>query len=74
MDSMAKNMSKIAEVKLSTCGLKVADFRKNCDCGIVVAEQRFFFKKLQNWNCGSASLKLQNCNCRLKKKLARAYL
>jgi hypothetical protein len=31
---MAKNMPKIAEVKLSSCGLEVADFRKNCDCGI----------------------------------------
>jgi hypothetical protein len=27
-------MPKIAEVKLSSCGLKVADFRKNCDSGI----------------------------------------
>jgi hypothetical protein len=29
-----KNLPKIAEVKLSSCGLEVADFRKNCDCGI----------------------------------------
>ncbi len=27
-------MPKIAELKLSSCGLEVADFRKNCDCGI----------------------------------------
>jgi hypothetical protein len=27
-------MPKIAKVKLSSCGLEVADFRKNCDCGI----------------------------------------
>jgi hypothetical protein len=27
-------LPKIAEVKLSNCGLEVADFRKNCDCGI----------------------------------------
>jgi hypothetical protein len=32
--SNAKNTPKIAEVKLSNCGLEVADFRKNCDCGI----------------------------------------
>jgi hypothetical protein len=31
--SAAKNMSEMAEVKLS-CGHEVADFRKNCDCGI----------------------------------------
>ncbi len=27
-------MPKIAEMKLSSCGLKIADIRKNCDCGI----------------------------------------
>jgi hypothetical protein len=31
-------MPKIAEVKLSSCELEVVDFRKNCDCGIAVAE------------------------------------
>ncbi len=31
---MAKNMPKIEEMKLSSCGLEVADIRKNCDCGI----------------------------------------
>jgi hypothetical protein len=31
--SMAKNMPKIVEVKLSSCGLEAADFRKNYDCG-----------------------------------------
>jgi hypothetical protein len=44
MDSMAKNMPKIAGVKLSTCGLKVADFRKNCDCGIVMRSNVFSLK------------------------------
>jgi hypothetical protein len=41
MDSMAKNLPKIAEVKLSSCGLEVADFRKiaiaelqSCSCGV----------------------------------------
>jgi hypothetical protein len=42
LDSTAKNMPKIAEVKLSSCGFKVVDFRKNCDFGIAVAEQHFF--------------------------------
>jgi hypothetical protein len=27
-------MPEIAEVKISSCGLEFADFRKNCDCGI----------------------------------------
>jgi hypothetical protein len=36
---MAKNMLKIAEVKLLNCGIEVVDLRKNCDCGI--AEQCF---------------------------------
>jgi hypothetical protein len=35
-------MPKIAEVKVSSCGLEVADFGKNCYCGIAVAEQHFF--------------------------------
>jgi hypothetical protein len=41
----AENVPKIAELKLSSCGLEVADFRKNCDCGIAelrVAEQHLF--------------------------------
>jgi hypothetical protein len=32
--SAAKNMLEIAEVKLSSCGHEVADFRKNCGCGV----------------------------------------
>jgi hypothetical protein len=32
--SAAKKLPKIAEVKLSSCGLEVADFGKNGDCGI----------------------------------------
>jgi hypothetical protein len=33
-------MPKIAEMKLLSCGLEVADIRKNCNCGIAVAEDR----------------------------------
>jgi hypothetical protein len=40
-DSTAKNMPKIVEVKLSSGRFKVADFKKNCDCGVAVAEQHF---------------------------------
>ncbi len=35
-------MPKIAEVKHSSYGLEFVDFRKNCDCGVAVAEQHFF--------------------------------
>jgi hypothetical protein len=41
-DFMAKNAPKIAELKLSSWGLEVADSKTNCDCGIAVAEQLFF--------------------------------
>jgi hypothetical protein len=40
--SMATNMPKIAEMKLSSCRLELANFRKNYDCGII--EQHFFKK------------------------------
>jgi hypothetical protein len=50
-DFMVKNMPKIAEMNLSSCGLEVADIRKNCDCGIAVAKQ-LFFKKLRNCDYG----------------------
>ncbi len=55
--STAKNMMKIAEMKLSSCGLEVADFRKNCYCEVAVAEQHFL-KKVLNCEFGSASFKL----------------
>ncbi len=73
--STAKNMPKIAEVKVSSCGLWKKLRLRNCGCGAT------FLKKLRNCNCGSASFKLRNCNCgsasfklrncdcRLKKKL-----
>jgi hypothetical protein len=39
-NSTAENVPKIAEWKLSSCGLEVADFRKNCDCGIAIADSK----------------------------------
>jgi hypothetical protein len=69
-DFTDKNMPKIAKVKLSSCGFEVADFRKiviaelrSCGCGAT------FLYELQKWDCGSASFRLQNCDCGLKKKL-----
>jgi hypothetical protein len=51
-----KNIPKIAEVMFSSCGLEVADFIKNCDCGI--AELR-----------SNISQKVAELRLRTKKKL-----
>jgi hypothetical protein len=74
-DSTAKNVPKIAELKLSSCGLEVADFRKNCDCGI--AELRLW----SNISSKVAELRLRKCflqvaelRLRTQKKVARAHL
>jgi hypothetical protein len=72
----AKNIPKTAEVKLSSCGLEVADFRKNCDCGIAELRLR------SNISLKVAELRLRKCFlqvaelrfCGLKKKVARAHL
>jgi hypothetical protein len=63
---MAKNMPKIAEVKLSSCGLQKK--LRLWNCGIAVAEQNFFLK-LWDCDCGNASFKLRNCD-----KVAHAHL
>jgi hypothetical protein len=55
--STAKNIPKIAEVKLLSCGLEVADFRKKCDCGVAVAEQHFFK------SCGIAIAEVLPSSC-----------
>ncbi len=72
LDSMAKNIPKIAEVKLSSCGFKVADFKKNCDCGVAVAEQHFLK------SCGIAIAEKLPSSCGItvadSKKVARAHL
>jgi hypothetical protein len=64
-------MQKIAEVKLSSCGLEVAGFRRNCDYGITELRLRsnISLNKLRICDCGTASFKLRNCDCGLKKKL-----
>jgi hypothetical protein len=62
-DSTAKNVPKIAELKLSRCGLEVADFRKNCDCGIAELRLR-----------SNISVKVAELRLRTQKKDARAHL
>ncbi len=61
---MAKNMPKIAEVKLSSYGFKVADLKKYCYCGIA---ELHFFK-----SCGIAEVLPSSCGIAVadsKKKL-----
>jgi hypothetical protein len=54
-------MPKIAEVNLSSCGLRKKLRLRNCGATLL--------KKLRNCDCGSASFKLQNCDCGPKRKL-----
>ncbi len=60
-------MPKIAEVKLSSCGVNKK--LRLWNYGVAVAEQHSF-KKFQNDDCRSASFKLRNCDCGLKKGCA----
>jgi hypothetical protein len=64
----AKNMPKIAEVKLSRCGLEVADFRKNCDCGAT------FLLKVAEFRLQKCFLQIAELQLRTQKKVARALL
>jgi hypothetical protein len=57
-DSTAKNMLKIAELKLSCCGLEVADFRKNYDCGIAGLRSNISLK-----SCGIAIAEALPSSC-----------
>ncbi len=63
---MAKNMPKIAEVQVSSCGLDVADFGKigiaelqlrSYGCGVAVAEQHFLK------SCGIAIAEVLPSSC-----------
>jgi hypothetical protein len=62
-ESTAKNMPKIAEVKS-----QIADFRKNCDCGITELRNNISLK-----SCGIASaevlLQVAESRWRTQKKL-----
>jgi hypothetical protein len=68
-------MPKIAEVKLSSCGFKVADFQKNLNCGLAELQLR------SNISLKVAELRLRKCflqvaelRFRTQKKVARAHL
>jgi hypothetical protein len=53
-------MPKIAEVKLSSCGLEVAGFRKNCDCGIAELRLR---SNISLKSCGIAIAEVLPSSC-----------
>jgi hypothetical protein len=58
--STAENMSKIAEMKLSSCGLEVADFRKICDWGIAELRLRI---NIALKSCGIAIAEVLPSSC-----------
>jgi hypothetical protein len=74
-DSMAKNMPKIAKVKLLSCELEVADFRKNCDCRIAELRLR---SNISLKSCGIAIAEVLPSSCGIaiatQKKVAHAHL
>jgi hypothetical protein len=53
-------MQKITEMKLSCCGLDVADFRKNCDCRVAVVELRSYISLKR---CGIAMAEVLPSRC-----------
>jgi hypothetical protein len=68
-------MPEIAEVKLSSCGLEVADFRKNCDCGIAELRLRSNIPlKVAELRLRKFFLQVAELRLRTPKKVARAHL
>jgi hypothetical protein len=53
-------MPKIAEVQLSSCGLEVAGFTKNCDCGITELRLR---SNISLKSCGIAIVEVFPSSC-----------
>jgi hypothetical protein len=71
----ANNLPKIAEVKLSSCGLEVADFIENCDCGIAELRLRsYILQKVADLRLRKCFLQVAELRLRTKKKVARAHL
>jgi hypothetical protein len=74
-NSTAENVLKIAELKLSSCGLEVADFRKNCDCGIAELWLRSnIYLKVAELRLRKCFLQVAELRLRTQKKVARAHL
>jgi hypothetical protein len=74
-DSTAKNMPKIAEMKLSSCGLEVADIINNCDCGIAELRLRSNIS-FKSCRIVIAGVLPSSCGIAIadSKKVARAHL
>jgi hypothetical protein len=74
-DYTTKNMPNIAELKLSSCGLEVADFRKNCESGIAELRLR---SNISLKSCGIAIAEVLPPSCGIaiadSKKIALAHL
>ncbi len=74
-NSRAETVPKIAKLKLSSCGLEVADLRKNCDCGIVELRlwSNIYLKvaELRLWKC---FLQVAELRLRTQKKVPRAHV
>jgi hypothetical protein len=73
LESMAKNMPNIAEMKLSSRRLEVADIRKNCYCGIAELRSNISLKvaELRLWKC---FLQVAELQLRTQNKVVCAYL
>jgi hypothetical protein len=68
-------MTEIAEGKLSSCGLEVADIRKNCDCGIAELRLRSNIPlKVAELQLRKFFLQVAELRLRTQKKVARAHL
>ncbi len=68
-------MPDIAEVKLSGCGLEVADFRKNCNCEIAELRLRSNIPlKVAELRLRKFFLQVAELRLRTSKKVARAHL
>jgi hypothetical protein len=67
-------MPDIAEVKFSSCGLEVTDFRKNCDCGITEFRLRSNIPlKVAELRLRKFLLQVAELRLRTPKKVARAH-
>jgi hypothetical protein len=65
-------MLEIAEVKLSSCRLEVADFRKNCNCEVAVRNK--IPLKVAELRLRKFFLQVAELRLRTPKKVARAHL
>jgi hypothetical protein len=74
-NSTAENVPKTVDLKLSSCRLEVADFIKNCDCGIAELRLRSnIYLKVAELRLRKCFLQVAELRLRTQKKVARAHL